>query len=234
MNRDSMLKPTLDQRFEIVARGRYDFVRRSEKIDALLSEGRTAEACNERFHAFQDIAGLLPEEEATELRWEHRNSAAAIDIVRAAAVDQFLLGDLEMSEAMLEMVLDIDPEDHTGAVELLALCYAATGEWELFDEMSIDLSERSAAATVVRLWAAWRRERRIDEALLQTMRRSFKEYLAEFTAQSHDADEAYMADISSSSPSHAAEARELWLQTEPLWREYPDFVEALRDAVAGR
>ena len=229
-----MLKPTLDQRFEIVARGRYDFVRRSEKIDALLSEGRTAEACNERFHAFQDIAGLLPEEEATELRWEHRNPAAAIEIVRAAAVDQFLLGDLEMSEAMLEMVLDIDPEDHTGAVELLALCYAATGEWELFDEMSIDLSERSAAATVVRLWAAWRRERRIDEALLQTMRRSFKEYLAEFTAQSHDADEAYMADISSSSPSHAAEARELWLQTEPLWREYPDFVEALRDAVAGR
>ena len=88
-----MLKPTLDQRFEIVARGRYDFVRRSEKIDALLSEGRTAEACNERFHAFQDIAGLLPEEEATELRWEHRNSAAAIEIVRAAAVDQFLLGD---------------------------------------------------------------------------------------------------------------------------------------------
>ena len=70
MDLDSMLKPTLDQRFEIVARGRYDFVRRSEKIDALLSEGRTAEACNERFHAFQDIAGLLPEEEATELRWE--------------------------------------------------------------------------------------------------------------------------------------------------------------------
>lgn len=228
MNNTEILRPTDDQRFEIVGRGRYDFVRRAEAAAKMQAEGDVEAACNERFHAFQDIAALLPDDEQVELRWEHRNTAAAIEIVRGTAVDHFLLGDLEMTMAVLEMLLDIDPEDHTGAVDLLALCYVAAGEWDAFDDMSIDLSDKSAAAVIARLWAVWRREKRMDDDLLRLLRRNFGACLAEFAAESHPVDDSYLRDISSASPSRAAEARELWLQTEPLWREFPDFIEALR------
>lgn len=228
MNDNRILQPADDQRFEIVGRGRYDFVRRAEAAAKMQAEGDVRAACNERFHAFQDIAALLPDDEQVELRWEHRNTAAAIEIVRDTAVDHFLLGDLEMTMAVLEMLLDIDPEDHTGAVDLLALCYVAAGEWDAFDDMSIDLSDKSAAAVIARLWAAWRRERRMDEDLLRHLRRNFNACFTEFVAESHPVDDAYLRDISSASPSRAAEARELWLQTEPLWKEFPDFIEALR------
>lgn len=228
-NREQLLRPTDDQRFEIVARGRYDFVRRAEVAAKMQAEGDMETACNERFHAFQDIAALLPDDEQVELRWEHRNTAAALEIVHDTAVDHFLLGDLEMAMAMLEMLLDIDSEDHTGAVDLLALCYVAAGEWEAFDNMAIDLSDKSAAAVVARLWAAWRREHRIDAELLQLLRRNFRDCFVEFTSDDHPVDEEYLRDIASPSPSRAAEARELWLQTEPLWREFPDFIAALRD-----
>lgn len=230
MNDNLILRPADDQRFEIVGRGRYDFVRRAEAAAKMQAEGDVSAACNERFHAFQDIAALLPDDEQVELRWEHHNTAAAIEIVRDTAVDHFLLGDLEMTMAVLEMLLDIDPEDHTGAVDLLALCYVAAGEWDAFDDMSIDLSDKSAAAVIARLWAVWRRERRMDEDLLRHLRCNFNACFTEFAAESHPVDDAYLRDISSSAPSRAAEARELWLQTEPLWKEFPDFIEALRAA----
>lgn len=228
-NREQILRPTDDQRFEIVGRGRYDFVQRAEAAAKMQAEGDAEAACNERFHAFQDIAELLPDDEQVELRWEHRNTAAAIEIVRDTAVDHFLLGDLEMAMAVLEMLLDIDPEDHTGAVDLLALCYVAAEEWDSFDDMAIDLSDKSAMAVVARLWAVWRREKRIDGDLLQLLRRNFRECFVEFTSEEHPVDEAYLRDIASASPSRAAEARELWLQTEPLWREFSDFIEALQE-----
>lgn len=233
-NREQVLVPTDDQRFEIVGRGRYDFVRRAAAAAEMQAAGDTEAACNERFHAFQDIAALLPDDEEVELRWEHRNTAAAIEIVRSTAVDHFLLGDLEMAMAILEMLLDIDPEDHTGGVCLLALCYVAAGEWEAFDDMSIDLSDKSPEAVIARLWAGWRRNGALDGELLRLLRRNFKEYFEEFTAADHPADEEYLRDISSASPSRAAEARELWLQTEPLWCEFADFIEALKVQAATR
>ncbi|MBP3455516.1 MAG: hypothetical protein J6K38_04560 [Alistipes sp.] len=222
------LRPTDDQRFEIIGRGRYDFVRRAAAAADMQAAGDVESACNERFHAFQDIVALLPEEEEVELRWEHDNTAAAIEILHDTAVDHFLLGDLEMATAVLEMLLDVDPEDHTGSVCLLALCYAATQEWEAFDEISIDLNDKLPAAVIARLWAGWRRGGTLDGELLRLLQRNFKEYFAEFTADEHPADEEYLRDISSASPSRAAEARELWLQTEPLWREFSDFIEALQ------
>ena len=42
------------------------------------------------------------------------------------------------------------------------------------------------------------------------------------------ADETYLRDIESERPSQAAQARELWLQTENLWTLWPGFVEALQ------
>ena len=234
MNHNTILQPTDDQRFEIVGRGRYDFVRRAAAAAKMQADGDTEAACNERFHAFQDIAALLPDDEAIELRWEHSNTAAAIGILRDTAVDHFLLGDLEMTMAILELLLDIDSEDHTCAVELLALCYVAAEEWDAFDDMSIDLSDKSPSAVIARLWAGWRRNGSLDEGLLRLLCRNFKEYFEEFASDLHPADEEYLRDISSASPSRAAEAREMWLQTEPLWREFSDFIAALQERKAPR
>ena len=47
-------------------------------------------------------------------------------------------------------------------------------------------------------------------------------------ASEHPDDEAFRKDIASERPSQSAEAREWWLLTEPLWREFPELIEALR------
>ena len=52
--------------------------------------------------------------------------------------------------------------------------------------------------------------------------------LGKLVSHTHPADESYIADIESERPSRRALARELWLQTEHLWREFPELVEALR------
>lgn len=59
-------------------------------------------------------------------------------------------------------------------------------------------------------------------------------YFAEFTAVEHPADERYLRDIEGERPSAAAQARELWLQTEILWTRFPDFIRALCAAASSR
>ena len=92
------------------------------------------EACNERFRAFQRLAGLLPDDEEVVLAWNHRNTRAALELLHASAVDHFLIDDFEMSAAMLELLLELDPEDHLEGIVLLAFDYVALDERELFDE----------------------------------------------------------------------------------------------------
>ena len=62
------------------------------------------------------------------LEWNHRNSRAALELIHASAVDHFLIDDFEMSAALLEMLLDLDPEDHLEGSELLAFDYLAMDE----------------------------------------------------------------------------------------------------------
>jgi hypothetical protein len=38
----------------------------------------------------------------------------------------------------------------------------------------------------------------------------------------------YLNDIESEHPSRESQARELWLQTEHLWTQFPGFIEALQ------
>ena len=157
-NKELQFNPTADQMFELEGRGRYNFVRHNEGIDALVKQGRYDEACEARYEAFQLLVDALPEDEAMPLRWEHANSRAAVSVLYGSAVDHFRIGDLEMAMAQLELLLDCDPEDHFEAVNLLALCYVAMEEWELFDDLSIDLTDKSAEAVVARLWASYRSE----------------------------------------------------------------------------
>ena len=227
-NKELQFNPTADQMFELEGRGRYNFVRHNEAIEALVKEGRYDEACEARYEAFQLLVDALPEDEAMPLRWEHANSRAAVSVLYGSAVDHFRIGDLEMAMAQLELLLDCDPEDHFEAVNLLALCYVAMEEWELFEDLSIDLTDKSAEAVVARLWASYRSEGEVDKSLLSLLKSRHKAYYEELCLEEHPDDEAFRRDIESERPSQRAEAREWWLLTEPLWREFSEFLTAIK------
>ena len=159
----------------------------------------------------------MPEDEEVILEWEDPNTRAALEVIHASAIDHFLINDFEMSTAMLELLLELDPEDHLEAIILLAFNYLAMEEYELFDEVSNDISDKYACKEVLTMWAAFRR-----------FRTRFAPYFAEFTADEHPADGQYLEDIESERPSVQAQARELWLRTENLWTLFPDFIAALR------
>ena len=219
--------PTSDQTFELEGEGRYNFVRCKGLIDKLVAEGRYAEACEARYEAFLALAEALPEDEAMPLSWEHANSRAALSILYGSAVDHFRIGDLEMCMAQLELLMDSDSEDHFEAVNLLALCYVAMEEWEAFDDLALDLTDKSAEAVVARLWAAYRRDGVLDSKIVALLRSRHAAYYEELRREEHPDDDTFRREIASERPTPRAEAREWWLMTEPLWSEYPDFVEAL-------
>lgn len=222
-----IFNPTSDQCFELVGKGPYNFVRATESIDRLVAEGRYNEACEARYNAFVALAEVMPEDEAMMLSWEHANSRAAMSIIYGSAMDHFRIGDLEMTMAQLEMLLDYDPEDHFEAVNMLAMCYIATEEWDSYDDIAIDLSEKSAEGVIARLWASQRRGA-MDGKLLALLKSRYRAYYDELVSDDHPDDETYRRDIASGRPSPTAVAREWWLITEPLWAEYHDFVEALK------
>lgn len=219
--------PTPDQNFELEGRGNYNFTKHKEHIDSLIAEGRYGEACETRYQAFQLLAEALPEDEAIPLRWEHANSRAAIVILHGSAMDHFRIGDLEMAMAQLEMLLDCDPEDHMEGINMLALCYIAMEEWEAYEDIEIDLTEKAPEAVVARLWARYMRDKEIDNTLVSLLKSRHQSFYAELTATEHPDDDDFRKDISSERPSQCAEAREWWLMTEPLWAEFPEFIEAL-------
>ena len=224
----AMLNPTPDQTFEVIGEGPYDFSRVLRHSRELQQAGRVEEACNERFQAFQRLAELIPEQEEVILEWNHRNSRAALELIEASAIDHFLINDFEMSAALLEMLLELDPEDHLEGSELLAFDYLAMDEQELFDEVINDISDKCASRELLLLWSAYRRDGLLPAGELQRFRTHFAPWFAEFTAAEHPADAEYLRDIESEHPTAAAQARELWLQTENLWSLWPVFIEALR------
>lgn len=222
------LKPTPDQTFELHGSGLYDFARTLDESRRLEAKGQYEEACNSRFQAFQRLMGLLPDDEEIILEWNHRNSRAAIELLNASAVDHFLVGDYEMSAAQLELLLELDPEDHLEASNLLAFDYQAMDEQELFDEVINDVSDKHADRIILLLWAGLQRDGKLPQGELKRFKERYAIYYREFTAEEHPADEAYLRSIESEKPSLEAEARELWLRTESLWTRFPQFIEALK------
>lgn len=225
------LTPTPNQTFEIVGGdSRYNFIRSLRESLELQNAGRIQEACQARLDAVQLIEELLPEDEEINLEWEHSNSRAALEIIHSSAVDHFLIGDYELSAAMLELALDLDPEDHLEAVNLLGFNYIKLGEYELFDEIVNDISDKSACRQIMMLWYHYRRTQKIDAGTVQHLKRSFKSYYEEFTSEEHPSDDNYLKDIESQSPSQSAQARELWLKTESLWADEPQFITLLKES----
>ncbi len=222
------LNPTPDQTFELTGNGPYNFAKVLAHSRELQAAGQIEEACDERYQAVRRLEELLPDNEEINLEWNHRNSRAALELVEASAIDHFLINDFEMSAALLELLLELDPEDHLEGSELLAFDYLAMNEQESFDEVINDVSDKSAGRVVLLLWSAYRRDGRLPDGELRRFRERFAPYYAEFTAAEHPADAAYLRDIESEHPSLAAQARELWLRTENLWALWPDFIETLR------
>lgn len=224
----AQLKPTPDQTFELIGSGPYDFHKVLTDARMLQERGEVEAACNHRYQAFQRLMALLPDDEEVILEWNHRNSRAALELLHASAIDHFLIGDFEMSAALLELLLELDPEDHLEGSTLLAFDYQAMDEQELFDEVINDVSDKQAERVILMLWAGFQREGHLPEGELIRLRDRFAPYYREFRADEHPADEAYLRSIESERPTPEAEARELWLRTESLWARFPDFIEALK------
>ncbi len=224
------LNPTKDQTFEVVAAGNpsYNFRNILSESQDLQRQGMIAEACNLRFRAIQDLQELLPDDDEVALEWGDANTQAAIEIVNLSAVDHFLIGDYEMATALLELSLELDGEDHLESTNLLAYCYLASGEYELFDEVINDISDKNASRVVLLLWSSFLREGRIPEGELRNFKNRFAPYYSEFIAEEHATDAAFVSDIDSARPSLSAQARELWLRTESLWEKTPEFIDALK------
>ena len=164
------------------------------------------------------------------LEWEDESSRAAMLTGYCSGIDHFLAGDWEMAAAIFEMLLDIDPEDHTEATVPLAYTYIAMEEYESFDDIVNDVNDKYIDKVVLTLWSEFRRTGTLPRGEVVRLRSRFRPYYDEFMAEEHPVDDAYLREIRSERPSKEARARELWLQTEHLWSLFPGFVEALRKA----
>ncbi|MFI3288886.1 MAG: tetratricopeptide repeat protein [Rikenellaceae bacterium] len=224
------LSPTTEQTFEIRIGddGLSNFAQILNKSQYLQSKGSIEEACNLRFEAVQTLQEILGDEDEVWLEWGDENSRSAIEILHLSAIDHFLINDFEMSSALLEMALDLDPEDHLECSNLLAYDYLAMEEYELFDEVINDISDKYASRTLLLLWSSFLRDGALPVGELHAFKSRFSAFYSEFIGDDHDADAAYLSDIESERPSLKAQARELWLQTETLWRLHPEFIETLK------
>lgn len=227
------LKPTAEQTFIVPCNpgdngSPYNFVRILAHSYDLQRRGEVEQACNVRYEAFQRLYELIPEEGETILDWEDDNSRAALMTINASSIDHFLIGDWEMSAAMSELLLELDPEDHLEATVRLAYTYLADKDFDSFDEVINDVSDKHADKSLLTLWSEFLRGGRMPEGEMIRLKRHFAPYYREFVAEEHPVDERYLKEIDSERPSQEALARELWLRTENLWQLFPDFIEALR------
>jgi hypothetical protein len=224
------LNPTSNQTFEIVGRGEFDFTAILKHSYELQEQDHDIEAaCNERFHAFQRIVEVIPEDEDIILEWEHTNTRAALEIIYASAVDHFLINDFEMAAGMFEMLLDLDPEDHTGCITTLAFCYVAMEEYELFEEISNDISDKAPEKHLLQMWLEFRRTGQIPDGEFKLLSFKHRLFFEEFRAAEHPVDDEYLQGLEAEPPTRQAQARQLWLQTENLWALHTDFITALRE-----
>lgn len=191
--------------------------------------GEFEKACQVRYEGFGRLAELIGDEEI-ELDAESDENLFALELALAAAIDHFLISDFEMSAAMLELLLELDPEDHLGATRFLSYCYVALGEWELFEETLFDIDDKSAEKAILEAWGRFNQnEIPAAKEALNRLKHKFADIYSEFAGDSHEVTENYLMDIESDRPTNAALARELWLQTEHIWNAQPEFLKFLKE-----
>ena len=218
------LKPTENQNFILLGG---EFSTALEQALRLESSGNFEGACDARYKAFQQIVEVLPEDDAVELDFSHANTRAAIEIIYGSAVDNFLAGDVELSAAQLELLLECDSEDHIEATPQLALCYIALEEWECLEDILPDLGDKSAFKPLVEALAEFIRTGGVSAEKKAALRRH-RHLCEELQAAEHPADESYLKDISSERPTQQALAREIYLRCEPLFLKFEGFLTAIK------
>jgi hypothetical protein len=218
------LKPTENQNFILLGG---DFAKTLDLAHQQEAEGNFEAACNTRYQAFQHIVEVLPEEEIAELDFSHPNTRAAIEIIYGSAVDNFLAGDVELSAAQLELLLDCDSEDHIEATPQLALCYLALEEWECLEDILPDLGDKGALRPLVEALAEYARTGNISTEKIASLHRH-KHLCKELAYTEHPTDDTYLKDITSERPSQEAQAREIYLRCEPLFLKYEGFLEKVK------
>jgi tetratricopeptide (TPR) repeat protein len=190
------------------------------------AEGAFREACQVRFEACRRLLDLLPDDGAdpVSLDFERPENLSPLFLLHGSAIDHFLIGDYELAAALLETLLDLDEEDHLGASQTLAWSYIALNERESFEAIRPDLDDKSPEKALAELWAELRFDGRVAPEKIADFRARFPAVYREFTAADHPADDVWLADIDGPHPSPEARARRIWLQTEPLWQQFPELV----------
>lgn len=194
--------------------------------------GAFEKACDTRFKACQKLMELLPEEDAepVALDFEKKENQYLLFLLQGSAIDHFLIGEFELAAALLETLLDLDEEDHLDASQTLAYCYIALGEQESFEAILPDLDEKSAEKALARLWAEWQFGQKLAPVSGAEFRKNFLAVYREFTAAEHPVTDDYLKDIDSERPSQESRARLLWLKTEHLWQQFPEFIVELKNS----
>ncbi len=218
---------------EILKRYPYHFEAARMLADIHAENGDCLTACDIRYKACQQLMKLLPEEDEEEtpaFDWEYRDNQQALLLLEASAIDHFLAGDFEMAAAMLETLLELDEEDHLGALQTLAYCYVALDEPDSFRTIAPDMNGKEAGTALAELWASFRFTGELEPERMKSFEKEWAAVYREFTSGSHEITEAYLSDIDSERPSKEARALLLWLRTEHLWQgDFGDFITALKN-----
>lgn len=204
-----------------------NFAVRLTLAEKLMEREEFEEACQVRYDGCMLALDALPEEDDVMLDMDSTpHNVLFTELIFTSALDHYMIGDFELAAAMFETVLMLDGEDHFGAISPLTFCYVALQEWDSFDEVAIDIAEKSLEGILLRAWADFRRGDLKDPRKRLTSASAL--LLAEFTADEHPIDDEFETDIASQRPSQQAIARELWLRTSHLWEAFPEFTAALQ------
>ena len=215
--------PTASGQYQIAAP---DFVGFKQ---SLLKINDWAQAAEKRFEMVQNLLDSM-EEEDMPLDWEHSNTRAAIETIYASAIDSLGVGETEIAAALWENLMGMDQDDHMNASIPLAFCYVVLEDFDCLESVLFDISPKRPEYHLIMLWQEHFRSGGIDVDSLRELRTRHKAWYAEILADSHPADEAYIADSRKEKPSPTTEARELWFVLEPLFASHPEFIKTLRKA----
>ncbi|MFR9249885.1 MAG: hypothetical protein ACLVK4_08140 [Alistipes shahii] len=92
------------------------------------------------------------------------------------------------------------------------------------------MSDKHPGREVLLLWSAFRRDGRLPEGGVAAIPDAFCALLRRIYRRRASGRRSVSARHRGERPSPAAQARELWLQTENLWVLWPGFIDALRAA----
>ncbi|MBR2170506.1 MAG: tetratricopeptide repeat protein [Alistipes sp.] len=188
-----------------------------------------AQVAEKRFEMVQQFLDSIDDEDLP-LDWEHSNTRAAIETIYASAIDSLSIGEVEIAAALWENLMSMDQEDHMSVSVPLAFCYVVLEDFDCFESVMFDISTKRPEYHLLTLWQEYFRSKGLDIDALRELRTRHKAWFAEFIADSHPVDDAYLADSRKDKPTPTTEARELWFVLESLMETYPEFIEMLRKA----